>query len=239
MMPDTQPKPPAPYLPWKTFFNSLETFGQGIPPRIDRTIWRGQSGLMQGLIFSAYRFFGLIDDNSKPTMILLNLLQKMDQRPAVMAGLLKHSYPDVMAHDLTTMTQQMLDELIEKYNVSGATKKKAITFFLQAAKYAGLPLSTFIQVRSTSGTRRASRRGPQRIVSDNGSGINGDVLSHQQGSLKTVHLKSGGEITLAVSVDFLSMPEEERTFVFQVVDLLRSYEQQKAATPTTGGAQSK
>ncbi len=235
-MPDTQPKPPAPYLPWRTFYNSLETFSQGIPPRIDRTIWR-QSGLMQGLIFSAYRFFGLIDDNSKPTMILLNLLQKTDERPATMAGLLRHSYPDVMAHDLTTLTQPMLDELIEKYNVSGATKKKAITFFLQAAKYAGIPLSPFIQVRSTSGARRAPRRGQQRIAGDNGAGTISDVLSQQQGSLKTVQLKSGGEITLAVSVDFLSMAQEDRNFVFQVVDLLRSYEQQKVGSAVkTGGA---
>src|SRR5207249_9670289 len=80
------------------------------------------------------------------------------QRAAIVRDLLKAGYPEIMAHDLTTMTLPILQDLIEKHNVSGETRKKAITFFLQAAKYAGLPLSTFIKVRSTSGTRRRRQR---------------------------------------------------------------------------------
>jgi hypothetical protein len=46
---------PAPYLPFKTFLSSLEPFSQGIPPKIDRTLWN-QSGFVQGLIMNAYRW---------------------------------------------------------------------------------------------------------------------------------------------------------------------------------------
>src|SRR5207249_5900277 len=130
-MPQDQPKPAAPYLPWKTFLGSLEPFTQGIPPRIDRELWR-QSGLMQGLIMGSYRFFGLIDDSDRPTAILTNIVTKPEQRAAIVRDLLKAGYPEIMAHDLTTMTLPILQDLIEKHNVSGETRKKAITFFLQA-----------------------------------------------------------------------------------------------------------
>lgn len=206
----------APYLPWKTFLNSLEPFAQGIPPRIDRGLWR-QSGLVQGLIMGSYRFFGLIDGNDKPTTILQRIVQNKNERPSVVAELLKSSYPEIMAHDLSTMTMAILEELIGKHNVSGTTKKKAITFFLQAAKYAGLPLSTFIQVRSTSGPRR------RRARNDDGPEERTVVEWKTTGSEKVVELNSGGTVTLRVSVDFLSLNEADRKFVFDLVDRLGNY----------------
>lgn len=215
-MPEEQNKPPAPYLPWKTFFNSLDTFSQGIPPRIDRTIWRAQSGLMQGLIMGAYRFFGLVDSNDRPTALLQRVVQNDNERAAVVGGLLKTSYPDIFAHDLSTMTMAMLNDLIEKYNVSGSTKKKAITFFLQAAKYAGLPLSNFIQVRSTTGTRRRRMRNGEENEID-------ASLGQKSGSEKIVELNSGGTVTLKVAVDFLSISDVDRKFVFDLVDKMGNY----------------
>jgi Family of unknown function (DUF5343) len=216
-MPEEQGKPPAPYLPWKTFFNSLDTFSQGIPPRIDRTIWRAQSGLMQGLIMGAYRFFGLVDVNDRPTALLQRVVQNTNERAAVIGGLLKSSYPDIFAHDLSTMTTAMLNDLIEKYNVSGSTKKKAITFFLQAAKYAGLPLSNFIQVRSTTGTRR------RRLRNNEEENEIESPSEQKSGSEKVVELSSGGTVTLKVVVDFLSISDVDRKFVFDLVDKMGNY----------------
>src|SRR5215831_6141036 len=59
-------KKTAPYLPFKTFMNSLDTFSQGVPGTLDRTIWKSQAGLMQGLIMNTYRFFGLVDEFDAP-----------------------------------------------------------------------------------------------------------------------------------------------------------------------------
>jgi hypothetical protein len=223
-------QPTAPYLPWKTFFHSFDPFTQGIPPKIHRTLWR-QSGFMQGLIMGSYRFFGLIDADDKPTAILSKVAGSPDARADLMRDLLKAGYPEIMAHDLTTMTMPILQELIEKYNVGGATKKKAITFFLQAAKFAGLPLSTFIQVRNT-GPRR--RRGQQ---ANGGEAIEtSNAATQSPENVKTLELNSGGKMILTVSVDFLSLSESDRKFVFDMVDRLKGYTKIKATTgQSTGG----
>src|SRR5882724_793520 len=108
---------PAPYLPFKTFLSSLDPFSQGIPPKIDRTLWN-QSGFMQGLIMNAYRFFHLVDVNSKPSAEFQQLVKsKNEERKAQIKKLLDVGYPEITSHDLATMTPRMLDELIENYNV--------------------------------------------------------------------------------------------------------------------------
>jgi len=76
-MAKTQPtsKRIPPYLPFKTFLSSLDTLSQGVPPKLDRSCWKNQSGVNQGLIMSAYRFFGLVDpgDSSTDTLVTLAL----------------------------------------------------------------------------------------------------------------------------------------------------------------------
>src|SRR5262249_19519153 len=156
-----------------------------IPPRIHRTLWR-QSGLIQGQLMGAYRFFGLIDEDDKPTAALEKFMKApIELRPTVMSEMLKASYPEIMGHDLTTTTIPILHELIEKYNVGGATKKKAVTFFLQAAKYANVPLSNFIQTRSSGPRRRRVRNGEE--VQDESPANPKPV-----GTEKRVELNSGG-----------------------------------------------
>ena len=175
----------------------------------------------------SYRFFGLIDDSDRPTAILTNIVTKPEQRAAIVRDLLKAGYPEIMAHDLTTMTLPILQDLIEKHNVSGETRKKAITFFLQAAKYAGLPLSTFIKVRSTSGTRRRRQR-------NNGDAT--EILmvqpppAKQEGTEKVIELTSGGTVSLKVSVDILSISESDRKFVFDLIDKVNNYLQTRRVT---------
>ena len=171
----------------------------------------------------AYRFFGLIDDQDKPTD-LLPMLVETESRPKIVGELLRGCYAEIMTHDLRTMTFDMLNELIEKYNVSGATKKKAITFFLQGAKYAGLPLSTFIQVRSTGPRRRRSQRNEEELNEE------ASTPKKEAGEEKVVELSSGGTLILTVAVDFLSLSEADRKFVFEVVDKLKSYIQVKPTT---------
>jgi hypothetical protein len=229
-MPQDQPKPAAPYLPWKTFLSSLDVFTEGIPPVISRGVWR-QSGLVQGQIMGAYRFFALVDGNDKPTELLEVLVESGgDQRPETVRDLLKVCYPEVLAHDLKTMTFDMLDDLIEKYNVSGATKKKAITFFLQAAKYAGLPLSTFIQVRNTGPRRRRIPRNGESPYEEL------PPIKQTNGGEQVVELNSGGSLTLTVAVDFLALSESDRKFVFDVVDKLKGYMHVKQVSAGKGAA---
>jgi len=212
---------PAPYLPFKTFLGSLDPFTQGIPPKIDRTLWN-QSGFMQGLIMNGYRFFHLVDVNSKPTPEFANLVKsKNEMRKEEIKKLLNLGYPEVMSHDLATMTPRMLDEQMGKYNVSGETKKKAITFFLQAAKFADIPLSSFLteKIRNTSGTKRRRKSETETEVQHQKP-----QMQQTSGSSRSVELADGGTVTLTISVDAFSLGKADREFVFGLIDQLQKYD---------------
>lgn len=213
---------PAPYLPFKTFLSSLDPFSQGVPPKIDRSLWN-QSGFVQGLIMNAYRFFQLVDASNKPTPMFQQLVKsKDDNRKAMIIELLETGYPEIMQHELSTMTPKMLDELLEKYNVSGETKRKAGTFFLQAAKYAGASLSTFLteKIRNTSPRRK-------RIVDKADTEARFERQQYvpaSSGHTRSITLSGGGTVTLTVSVDLFALGKEDRDFVFSLIDQLQQYE---------------
>jgi len=215
---------PAPYLPFKTFLGSLDPFSQSIPPRIDRTLWN-QSGLVQGLIMNAYRYFHLVDANDKPTPQLQQLVKsKNESRKAQIKDLITISYPEIVSlHDLATMTPKMLDELMEKYNVTGETKKKAVTFFLQAAKFAEMPLSSFLteKIRSTSGPRRR----PATVSATNNRVTTGTPSGIASTNTKRIYLASNGTVEMTISYDPFSISKDDRDFVFELIDRLQQYDE--------------
>lgn len=224
----------APYLPFRTFQGAMDAFTtHGVPPLIDRGIWRTQPGGIQGQIMGALRFFDLIDAENQPTDRLRKYVSyDPEERPNAMRELLEHGYSGLLAQDLTSMTTKMLDVAIEGYGVSGETKKKATTFFLQAAKFSDLPLSSFLQ------TQIRAAPGPRRKRSSNGRGKeNGDDKETNssegnvspQGDTKTIQLHNGGTLSLTVSVDVFAMSPDDRNFVFDLVDRLRAYESKKPA----------
>lgn len=238
-MADETKQAAAPYLPFKTFLSSLEAFSaHGVPPLVDRSIWRTQPGGMQGLIMGALRFFDLIDSDNRPTERLEKLVSTpADKRAHAVRALLEHGYSDLISQDLTKMTVKMLDDAIEKYGVSGETKKKAITFFLQAAKHSDLPLSSFLQtqIRATPGTRRKRlTNGRSKENGEEQSSGFPDLPSLAHGSTKTIQLHNGGTLTLTVSVDVFTMSSDDRNFVFGLIDRLREYESQKSVAPKEG-----
>jgi hypothetical protein len=214
---------PAPYLPFKTFLSSLEPFSQSIPPRIDRTLWN-QSGFTQGLIMNAYRYFHLVDVTNKPTPLFQQLVKsKNESRKEEIKKLIQIGYPDIVSlHDTATMTPKILDELMEKYNVTGETKKKAVTFFLQAAKFAEIPLSNFLaeKIRSTSGTRRR----PATVSTSSNRVMSGTPSGIANTNTKRISLASNGTIEMTISYDPFSISKDDREFVFELIDKLQQYD---------------
>jgi hypothetical protein len=225
---------PAPYLPFKTFLSSLDPFSQGIPPKVDRTLWN-QSGFMQGLIMNAYRYFHLVDTNDKPTTQFQQLVKsKQESRKAEIKKLIEVGYPEIVSlHDLATMTPKMLDELMDKYNVSGDTKKKAVTFFLQAAKFAEMPLSNFLteKIRTTTGTRRR----PSTVSSETKRVTTGTPSGIANTNTRRLSLASNGIVEITISYDPFSVSKEDRDFVFGLVDMLQKYDE--AHPPENGEEQ--
>jgi hypothetical protein len=222
-------KKTPPYLPFKTFVNSLDTFSQGLPTIIDRTIWRSQAGLTQGLIMNTYRFLGLVDEYNSPTEALHVMVSETEQRSTILRGLIEASYGEQFGLDFTATTPKVLEDMfVDFYAVTGATKQKAITFFLKAARFANIPLSAFLmtQIRN-SATRRKRTKGknaPLVTGETGGDTLNPVTPSTPGAETHSIRLVSGGTVTISISFNPFKMPPEDRTFVFSLIDKIQDYE---------------
>lgn len=200
----------VPYVPFRTFLTALETLERGFPNQLDRSLWPSYSGAIRGQLLGALRFLGLMDEGNCPTAELRELVTKKDGRRALLRRLLEKHYAPLVALDLGRTSPHQLDEAMRQYGLSGATHKKAISFFLQAAQYAGLPLSVLLRAKT-----RGSGGGPRR---------HREPAAEAPAVTKTVRLKSGGTLTLTALVDFFSLSAGDRQFVFELIDKLQSYE---------------
>jgi Family of unknown function (DUF5343) len=214
---------PAAYLPFKTFIASIEALEHGLPKKLDRTVWRSQSGIVQGQIMMALRFFSLIDDEDQPTKLLHDLVDKPSLRPQIIGNLVQNAYSSILAHDLTKMTPKMLEDAMNSYAVQGDTRRKAIAFFLRAVKYAELPMHPLLSAQtrnSTNGFRK--KRKPKETTGTEGVVFSPPPPSDGSQVSKAVTLPSGTTITLNIMAKWLDMTPEERAYVFGLVDQLQN-----------------
>lgn len=159
---DSRSPKPA-YVPWKTFIGFLDQFqGKGLPARIDRSVLQGKSGASQSQLIGALKFLGLIDDNGTPSSDLLSLVVDPSARQEVMGKLVKSKYAEALEISRQNGTQAMLEEEFSSYGVRGSTHRKAVGFFLAAAKLGGIEVSGHFHTprRIRPGARRPNRGQP-------------------------------------------------------------------------------
>jgi hypothetical protein len=215
----------AAYLPFKTFLSAIESLEHGIPKKIDRTIWRTQAYVVQSQIIMAFRFLKLLDNGDNPTPALQELVDsRQEARKIVLDKLLVDAYRNIVDLDLTKTTPKMLDDAMEQYSVSGDTKKKAVRFFLQAAKYVDMPMHPLLQgqIRNT-GPRKKRTPKPTFIGEMNTAADPAYDPDARPTSSQTAPLSNGGRIVLQVFGDPFALPSEERTLMFELVDKLRDH----------------
>ena len=227
-----------PYLPYKTLISSLENLGQGIPPKLDRSIWKNQPGTVQSQILSAYKFLGLMDETTGPTEVLRELVKYRQSPGPNLKKIIEERYKPILVHDLSTMTITMLNSEFESaFKVDGDTKKKAIRFFLQATKANHFTLSKFLldQTRVPSSgprKRRSSTRDSELGANDGAQ--DEEVEEVSAGMQKTITLESGGQLAFSLSVDLFELSRVDRDFVFGLIDSLNDYE---AKNPLKGDSE--
>jgi hypothetical protein len=150
------------YVPFKTLNNLVVKMDvEGIPTRIDKSFLGHLSGGVQSHLFASMRSLGLIDNDRAPTEDMRELVTSGDERPAVYRRLLEKHYPWAVALG-TTATHQQLQEAFTDNSpaLSASTREKALSFYLAAATYAGVPLSKWFKTSSGSGAQR--RAAPPR-----------------------------------------------------------------------------
>jgi hypothetical protein len=154
-----------PYVAFKSLINFLEWLKEGgIPTRLDRSFWGARlSGAYGAQVMSALHFLGLIEADNRPKPELELVVEDLEQRKKIIRKRLMESYAEVLENiNLEKATLGELQEQFKVYSVSGETFRKAVVFFIHAAQYSGIPLSSHITKRirtvKSNGTKKRGRK---------------------------------------------------------------------------------
>ncbi len=215
----------AAYIPWKTLLTATEVLEQGLPRRLDPSVFPQFSGSIKSWTLSAFRFFGFIDAQGIVQPRLKAWVHESEQRPALMKEILLEKYPRVVALAAENGTVYQLKEAIGELGVSGTTLQKAMAFFIKASEFAQVPLpAAWKQARLSVGPRRPVRKAPasESLPRANGAGPSGEGTPSS--TTKTVSLESGGTVTLTILANPWTTSGEDRDWLFGLVDQLNAYE---------------
>lgn len=224
-------KKTAPYISFATFQSALDAVANaGVPNIIDRHSFRSFSGGAVAAVLSSFRFFSLIDDSGHPAPELHELASDKDSRQKNIRFLLERHFDTIFSIDLLRATPPQLDEAFgsSKYNVSGATRRKAQAFFLKAAAFADVPIGKLLKNKTRASGPRKARKPKEKdtyaVQRATAVAPFQDIEAVASAATKIVRLSGGGALMLTASVDVLSLTGRDREFVFKVIDLLNDFE---------------
>jgi hypothetical protein len=238
-----------PYISFLTFTNFLEWIEkEGIPLRFDRSFWQSKfSGSTGPQLISGLRFLGLLEKN-KPATDLENVIKaKGDDRKAALRQIVQRSYTAINFDELSRATPSMVAEWFQSYKLEGDTLRKAESFFIKACKYMDIPLSSALRKkarnrqsqadiglaghrkRARMTTRALARKAEAQEAYALSEGSDEEAVRERHVSQTRIELASGGEIVLGVTADLFKLSKSDREFVFNLVDLINSYQDKVTA----------
>jgi len=249
------PKPPAPpYTAFQTFRGLLDRLHEsGVPQRIDRSFWGRFLGGSVGLqIMAALRFLDLVTTEGAPTETLEPLIDPAT-RKATLARLIEAQYAEAlrMADPQRATHGQLTTAFRTAYKIEGETLRKAVTFFIHAAKEAELPLSSFIAnaSKSTGASTKSSTRSNGRHAKSSSTAApnsksrqqsttssDGPPLHSHEATQRKVSLNGGVALTLSITGNLLTLNRNDRDFVFALIDQIERYEARSSSTASDGSA---
>ncbi|MDA0676816.1 MAG: hypothetical protein O2788_02285 [Chloroflexi bacterium] len=146
-----------PYVPYRTFQTFLEYMQDGIPARIDRSVWGSRfSGSSGTQLVTALKSLQLVDANGHPEPVLEQLVfAEGERRRALLRGLLEDYYKPVFRLDLARATRNQFHEAFRSFGAREGVLTKCEAFFIQAALAAGIQLSQYILAGRHQGRRRS------------------------------------------------------------------------------------
>jgi hypothetical protein len=217
--PITGPIPP--YMSFATLLNQVERMEkEGPPSRIDSSYLVGMAGGTRNQFKMGLRSLGLIDESEQVTETMVRLAKHPDERAGILAAILRERFPRLVGLG-ENATRGELDERLSEYGLGVDTRRKAASFYVAAASFAGIPLSPHIRPAKGVNSAGAQRR-PRRPRKRNAPPAPPEAPP--QGNTHVLSLKSGGQVSLGVSVNVMELSVGDREFVFDLIDKLRGYE---------------
>lgn|SRR5574341_1762529 len=177
--------PLPPYLSWRTFYNYVQSLKQTMLDRIDPSGMLTLSGTNRNMVINALRFFQLIDGGGKPQENLRAWVAAMsasdrETEKKVLRKVIEAAYPTLFqtGFNLKGASPALLSEKFKMMKLGADTARKAETFFIEAAKEAGIDVSPVIltarrkgrKVGSINAPRKQSQKGKQSHIEDSGGG---------------------------------------------------------------------
>jgi len=167
-------RPIPPYSSFTTVLNLIERMAtEGVPRRVDKTYLVGMAGGTQNQVLASLRSLGLTNDQNYAEPILSNLAKQPDLRQGLWAQILAERFPDLLNIATQNSTPGELNEALAAYGLTGATQRKAASFLVAAASYAGFDVSPHLRPARPAGatgpTRRSRpvrRRQPPNVMVD-------------------------------------------------------------------------
>ncbi|OEZ02410.1 hypothetical protein BIY45_00980 [Stenotrophomonas sp. BIIR7] len=107
------------------------------------------------------KWFKLISESGAPTKLLRDFIRaEADDAQAMFRSMVLESYGSITdgSFALGSATTSMLADKFREYEISGSTLTKGISFFLSAAKDAGIKVSPHAKAPPTSGNGSAKRK---------------------------------------------------------------------------------
>jgi hypothetical protein len=191
-----------PYISWSVFLKTVDVLRPLTSARLDATMFGGLAASTAGQMLQAFRFLRLVTADGKVLPDLSLLVEHAETRPALVAKLLRQSYPEVFASIAADVSRSALEHMIGRTGLSAATQRKAVTFFLNAAHFAGLAVTSLPKPHAARDEARVSSAAKKSL---------------------SVELRSGGSIEFIADIDPLRLDREDREFVFDLVDRLKGY----------------
>jgi hypothetical protein len=156
-----------PYVPYRTFQTFLEFLQDGIPARIDRSVWGSRfSGSSGTQLMTALKVLGLVDSDGHPEPILEELVfAEGERRRALLRGMLEDYYRPVFQLDLARATRNQFHEAFRSFGAREGVLAKCEAFFIQAAIAAGIQLSQYVLAG-----RHHGRQARRKLAASKGTG---------------------------------------------------------------------
>jgi|SRR5579872_1402634 len=229
---ETQHRLVLPYIAFRTLQDLLKRMDEEEPPaRIDKSYLHTFSGGYQTQVIASLNALGLRDGVTGEVTDLLKSLVSADDsgRKTILGDVIREHYSPLLELGTNATQGQMLDAFKGMGVNAGDTMRKVVAFFLAATKYAGVPVSRHWKtpgvVRSGkrtgskgsgTGTGYPSEKGPETPSARGGGGT-------QQANLRSVELRSGGTVTLGLTVDLFALDSTDQEFVLDLVKRVRDY----------------
>lgn len=160
-MNDKTVKPP--YTSYRSFLNLMSELKEHdvMPSAIDRSYLSKRSGSEKSALIATLKWFELVNDDGTPTERLENFIAADEQESKrLLKEMVESSYGAITdgTFNLRSATTSQLADQFRQYEISGSTLSKSITFFLAAAKDAGIAVSPHAKVPPVTGSGNGKRK---------------------------------------------------------------------------------